>query len=96
MMSGATLTWDEIVRVCSRIIERPAPLARETMLDVVILPPLSDRPVEATVVPTRMHEPGFYVRGRTGTPNWAFWMLRSDSDLAMFRRFVDLDRVTRA
>jgi hypothetical protein len=85
------LTWDELVAECSRT----AGHGNEHMLDVVITPPNSARGQEATVVPTRMHEPGFYVRSVNGTPNWASWMMRADEDLAMFKRFVGLGLVRR-
>lgn len=86
------LSWDDLNARCSRT----AGHGNEAMLDVLITPPLSQKPVPATVVPTRMHEPGFYVRAANGTPTWASWMLRSDDDLAMFKRFVDLGRVVEA
>lgn len=64
--SGPALTWDEIVEHCSRLhTTRTRPVGpweeaelREDahMLDVWV----GDRP--AVMVPTRMHEPGFYVR----------------------------------
>lgn len=94
--SSQSLSWAELIAECSRT----AGHGNERMLDVVIHPvpfPLqTDRPVEATVVPTRMHEPGFYVRSRNDLPLWAGWTLRSDEDLAMLRRFADLGLIHRA
>ena len=93
------LTWDDIVEHCSRLHttrckpEGPWEGAemREAseMLDVV----LDGRPV--TVVPTRMHEPGFYARW--GDVDWK--QQGTDAlhiDLAELERAVNEGRVTRA
>lgn len=96
------LTWDELLKECSRLHSDPP--GSEQMLDVMIMPIIPEGlvgtgdeglPMKATVVPTRMHEPGFYVRSVNRTPIWAYWVLRADDDMDMFQRFVELGRVRR-
>lgn len=86
------LTWEELLDECSRIHttrrrpEGPWPNAalREDsqMLEVLI------KGVPARVVPTRMHEPGFY-----------YWVgdepRRSEADLLILQAAVELGEVRR-
>lgn len=51
------------------------------MLDVVL-----NENSAATVVPTRMHHPGFYVRSRNEDE---YWNMRTDDELRLFREWVD-------
>lgn len=87
------VTWDYLLERCSRLHTTrlkpygPWPNAelREAseMIDVMI----EGHP--AQIVPTRMHEPGFYWRYVGGTgPR------RSDGDLAILRRLVDEGKVS--
>lgn len=100
----ATLSWAEIVDHCSRLHttrtrpelpwdENSARREDSQMLDVLI----DETP--ACVIPTRMHEPGFYVRSRTPENDGRWhppgWILRGDDELATFRRLVEQGRVHR-
>lgn len=89
------LTWDEIVEHCSRLHttrrrrmfpEHLFPNDTEMREDSQVMPVIADGN-RARVVPTRMHEPGFYVQVEPD----ATW--RSDAQLATFRRMVDDGRV---
>lgn len=96
---AAPLTWAEIVDHCSRLhTTRTRPLypgadeqaEGSQMLDIWVT---HGRRLPAVVVPTRMHEPGFYVRCPNGyEPDW---MWRSDDDLERFHSYVDAGKVTR-
>lgn len=77
------LTWTDIVQRCSRTES-----VNEQMIPVTICS-LGYIKVAGTIVPTRMHDPGFYVRSPSGTPWWASWQLRSDDDLRRFKNMVD-------
>lgn len=88
-MTGELLSGDDLDRLCGG---RWHGHDGQAMIDVEITPPMYDSAVEATVVPTRMHAPGWYIRSRTG-PLWASWLVRSDEDLAMMRRFADAGRI---
>lgn len=96
---SAPLTWDEIVEHCSRLHTTrtrrtlPAELFPdddELREDSQPLDVIADG-WTATIVPTRMHEPGFYVRVKDGSEFGALW--RSDETLAAFRQMVTDGRV---
>lgn len=90
------LTWPQIVEHCSRLHTtrtRPEgpwgnaePREDSRMLDIII------DGTPAVVVPTRMHEPGFYVRPPNGVQSDEMF-LRSPADLIEFRCKVVLGRV---
>lgn len=102
MVSDAAmvLTWQELLDECSRVHTtrmRMMPwgeLAEDShMLDIWIA--TADDPVPAVVVPTRLHEPGFYVRAPDGVPA-AFPTIRTDEELMIdFREQVDSGKVSR-
>lgn len=96
MPDTETLTWQTLLDECSRVhTTRTRPLLpgmdeqREDaqMMDVFI----DDMP--AVVVPTRMHEPGFYVRSPNGENT--YWNLRSEEQLEQFRKDVEAGKVRR-
>jgi hypothetical protein len=91
------VTWTELLEHCSRLHttrRRPSgprgtgELREDSAMLDVFLPDGTP----ATVVPTRMHEPGFYVRNRNGSLG-GYWLLRSDAALAEFQRWVETGQV---
>lgn len=96
-----SVTWDELLEECSRIHTtrtRTVTLGNHTTLVREGSHKLSVRLPDghkATVVPTRLHEPGFYVRaysGEWGTPTVAL-NFRSPGSLRMFQEWVDAGEV---
>lgn len=95
-MSREPMTWDELVDLCSRLHTKrqrrayPSAPMREAsqMIDVLIdgLP--------AQIVPTRMHEPGFYLRFEYESIH-QMPPRRSDFDLKALRRAVEAGEVFR-
>ena len=95
---GERMTWDEILDTCSRLHttrqrpEGPWPDAEmregSRMIDVTV----QDRP--AQIVPTRMHEPGFYWR-YMDEPDYSLALQRSEVALDRLRAFADNGEVTR-
>lgn len=99
-MSDEPLSWDQIVATCSRTHPRLEDDAR--MLDVRVLSFVHDaraswdKSIDAVVVPTRMHDPGFYLRSPNDTPLWAFWANRDEQFLlGEFYRLVEAGRVAK-
>lgn len=87
------VTWDELLDLCSRVHSARRrdtpwglPQVDVDMLDIWY------GATAAVVVPTRMHEPGFYVRGPNGGPHWT---LRSEDDLQTFQQDVEAGKVVR-
>lgn len=97
LSSSKALTWDEIVDHCSRLhTTRRKPRYRcdddctemreaSEMLDVLIDTGGSRGISPAQIVPTQMHEPGFYWRWMDGE----FGPLRSPLDLRVLRDMVE-------
>ena len=94
MVRGRQLDWVEIVARCSR-----TRYEQVEMLEVWIYPRPTETylgPTRATVVPTRMHEPGFYLRAPNNVPIWASWANRDEEFLQQeFRQMVERGLVCR-
>lgn len=98
-----TLAWADLLDECSRLHtsrtrpegpwENAALREDAQMLDIWVSNFLGPEPIPAVVVPTRMHEPGFYVRAPDGALKQ--WALRSPQDLEIFHRLVDAGYVSR-
>lgn len=94
------ITWDELLEECSRIHTTrirtiklgTGTFSREDAHKLAVRLPDGRR---ATVVPTRLHEPGFYVRaftGEWGSPTVAL-LFRSPGSLRLFHEWVDAGEV---
>lgn len=96
-MDSKPVTWAELIDLCSRTLTtRTRTVAfygashitdGAQKLDVIL--PDGRR---ATVVPTRMHYPGFYVRARGCV---CYWQLRNPEQLVTFQNWVDAGSVRR-
>lgn len=95
-----SITWNELLEECSRIHTtrtRTIQLSHDTFVreDAHKLAVRLPDGRKATVVPTRLHEPGFYVRaftGEWGTPTVAL-LFRSPGSLRLFHEWVDAGEV---
>lgn len=88
------LTWAQLLDECSRLHTtrtRRMPWGTKREDSRMIRIAIDGR--RATVVPTRMHEPGFYFRW--DDLDGADAEQRADSDLALLERWVTEGRVTR-
>lgn len=96
MPATDVVTWQDLLEECSRIhttrTREVIPGWEEQredshMLDIFV------GDVPAVVVPTRMHEPGFYVRSPNASSE--MWVLRSPEQLEEFHVNVDAGLVRR-